>query len=136
MSEKVEWFALLPYSNIELLIPKSVIEKTFYFNKEEFPLSKENFNIFSVEDLFFVPQIFDGFTYETSTSRTGFLINSEKKFIIITKVIPKMISFSSAEFKQIPGKFGESLAKKGISGFRFADDRIQILLDIINITGN
>lgn len=136
MSEKVEWYALLPYSNLELLIPKAVIEKTFYFNKDEFPLSKENFNIFSIEDLFFTSDVFENFTYDTSKSRTGFLINSAKKFIIITKVIPKMISIASDEFKLIPGKFGESLSQKGINGFRFVDGKIQILLDIINITGN
>lgn len=127
---------MLPYSNYQLLIPKSVIEKTFYFNKEEFPLSKENFNIYSIEDLFFLPKIFKDFSYATSTSRTGFLINSKNKFILITKVIPKMMSISSDEFKQIPEKFGDFLIKKGISGFRFVDDNIQILLDVSNITGN
>lgn len=135
MSEKAEWYAMLPYSNIQLLIPKSVIEKTFYFNKEEFPLSKENFNIYSIEDLFFLPSVFPDFSYETSTSRTGFLINSKSKFIVITKVIPKMMYISSDEFKQVPSKLGESLTHKGLAGFRFVDDKIQILLDVGNITG-
>lgn len=126
-SKKNEWFAVLKFGTIDLLIPQRDIADGGYTAdvQSAFDSSGENGQILFLDD--FINRRFGIMCSDKIV--TALKIKSEFPLFLVTSAVPKIINFSLDELGALKGPIGEGLLKFGIIGFRFENKRIQYLVD-------
>lgn len=132
--KKNEWFAVLEFGNVDLLISQRDIADGGYTAdvQKAFDSAGENGQIFFLDD--FINRRFGFMSGDKIV--TALKIKSEFPLFLVTSSVPKIKSFSLDELGALKGPIGESLLEFGVIGFRFEANRIQYLLDINKIMKN
>lgn len=130
--KKIEWFAILQFGDIDLLISqKDVAEGGYSGNiQEAFDSAGENGQLFFLDD--FVRDRFGFFTDEKIV--TALQIKADFPLFLVTSVVPKVESIPLEEFGVLKGAIGKWLLSCGFTAFRFVENRAQYLVDINKIT--
>lgn len=133
-SKRTEWFAVLDFGDVDLLISQRDIADGGYTAdvQRAFDSAGENGQIFFLDD--FINRQFGFMSGDKIV--TALQIKAEFPLFLVTSSVPKIKSFPIEELGALKGKIGKSLLALGIVGFRFENNRAQYLVDINKIMKN
>ena len=123
-----EWFACLNYGRFDILIPQSSFTESTYsltpsqsqlamrFNCKEINLDRNISSIFKIE--------------KNEPPVTEIALKSSPPLILRTSIVPTVKQIQLSDIKFFSFLYKDHLKKYGILAARFADDKIQYLVNI------
>lgn len=122
------WFICLSYPEFDILIPKEDVESSNYFSSE----FTEGACIVDWDLL--VHKTSDN--YVAGKNKTQLKIQGTENIILQTSIIPDLISAKLSDFRLFQDEMGSAFLSRGFIATRFAEDKIQYLIEINKVIKN
>lgn len=125
------WFTCLPYGGFEILIPQEVILRSSYASDDGRGRIAQSSSLKEI--------VFDGITekiFRTEFKKkpvTEIVVLTDEPVSITTGTVPRVDILPLKEFKVFEGITGKALLDKGLLACRFAEDKVQFLVDLKRI---
>ncbi|MBO7637367.1 MAG: hypothetical protein J6S91_00160 [Treponema sp.] len=123
-----EWFACLDYGRFDILIPQSAFSESTYSLT---PVHSQLAERFRCREVNLDQTIASFFNVDASAIPvTEIALKSQPPVILRTSIVPTVMQIQLSSIKFFSNLYKRHLKKNGILAARFADDRIQYLVDI------